>query len=595
MPSISESLDSIRKQGATSSAQTSAPSNIGSALDSIRATGKTEQATSGFAGIEGAGQKSPLSFSDRVILSFSDPATKREILADRFKFVQELPNGKLAVGNDINNIIPIDPEGLFNDVSGDLADVASIIPTIAGQIAGSIAGTPGGPAGIVAGGAAGAAAGEAVSKGIGKAIGVNKQDPGEVATDLVIAGSFGALGEGIGLGLKAAGPAMAKAGMKAFEAVVKRNPLKKEFGTNVLAKTLKIASNVDPDATKTVMRYGPDNVFSSFNANKSNIVKVADDVINDISKHRTELGIQLGKSIEKLGAIGSRRSIQAGAEVKSFLDDLIKNDLLTPDFKLNRNFITDGSDLTIFRKILAQLEVKPSTSGASATFKDLFSPKEVIGLRRQLSAKFDNLSANSARLVSKFRQSLSGQLDEFAKSTENLDFISANKKFAQFAQEMDKLKDAGFNLEKPSNVVSFIENFFKKSEVAKQSLQSIDSQTPLPILERIAKFAAAQEFQGANPNILRFGFVLALFGYNMQDLPGGKLGAVGLAILTGTPAGNKILLQAGQKLARGIPIKAAVPKSLQVTDQANTRRLLTALLSQTARPQQSDQQKDRRS
>lgn len=547
-----------------------------------------QQQAPGFFGtdpIPEAPQSSPLSFEDRVTLSFSDPATKREILADRFKFVQDLPNGKLAVGNNIKNMAPIDPEGLFNDVAGDLADIASIIPPIAGQIAGAAAGIPGGPPGVIAGGAAGAAVGELVSKGIGKGLGVNAQDAGEVATDVLISATFGALGEGIGLGLKAAGPLMAKAGAKAYQAVVNRNPLKKEFATNVLAKTLKMASNVDPDATRTVMKFGADDIFTKFNSTKSNVVRVADDVVEDITRHRAVLGNQLGTAIDNLGAAGKKRSIQAGAEVKGFLDELVNNDLLTPDFKLNRQFITDGSDMTIFKKVLSQLEVKPSISGATVTFKSNFTPREIVGLRRQLSAKFDNLSANSSRLVSKFRQGLSGKLDEFAKETGNLDFIAANQKFAQFAQEMDKLKSAGVNLDKPSNVASFIEGFFKKSEVAKAALNNIDSQTPLPILERITKFASAQEFQGASPNILRFGFILALFGYNMQELPGGKLGAVGLAILTGTPAGNRVLLKAGQRLTRGIPLRASLPKNLFGDPQA-ARRALTALLSQTARPRQ---------
>ncbi len=569
------------------SSQGQVTGSFGGRLDEfIGGQRQSQNIPSGFTGIEGAGsQASPLSFQERVILSFSDPETKRNILAERFKFVQDLPNGKLAVGNNIREMRPIDPEGLFNDVPGDLADIASIIPPIAGQITGGILGIPGGPAGVVAGGAVGAGLGELASKGIGRGLGVNEQNAQSVATDVLVSSAFGALGEGIGLGLKAAGPFIAKQGTRAVNAILKRNPLKRELGTSILAKTLKVASNVEPEATRVALKFGPDQIFNKFNSNSKNIVQVSREVVDDIFAHRTELGNQLGAAVTNLGKTANKQTIKAGDEVGRFLKELVDNDLLTPDFKLNKAFITDGSDLTIFGKIMKQLNVKPSKSGASITFKTDFSPKEIIGLKRQLAAKFDSLSSNSTRLVTKFRKGLSAKLDDFANKTQNTDFIVANKKFSQFADDMSNLKEAGFNFDKPSSVEAFITGFFKKSETAKAALSSIDSQTPLPILNRIQKFAAAQEFKGANPNILRFGFIMGLFGLSMAETPGGKLGAVALAILSGTPAGNRILLQAGQRVFRGIPLKASLPQNLLGGPQV-ARRTLTALLSQTARPKQ---------
>jgi len=150
-------------------------------------------------------QKSPLSFLDRIVLSTADDPGRKATLEKRFNFVQRLDNGKFAVGNSPNNLVPIDPEGVFNDVLGDLADVVGEIPVVAGQIvgtglgatAGSIVPGAGTGAGALLGAGLGAGAGEAVKIAAGRFAGVRKGDATSEAIDIGINTLFGAAGEGL--------------------------------------------------------------------------------------------------------------------------------------------------------------------------------------------------------------------------------------------------------------------------------------------------------------------------------------------------------------------------------------------------------------
>ena len=170
-------------------------------------------------------QPSPLDLGERIGLSFADDQGREKYLNDKFKFVQRLPNGKFAVGDTPDAIAPIDPEGMFNDILGDLADITAIIPTIAGQIAGGALGAITlNPAWIIAGGGIGAAIGEAVSRGIGKLAGVDIRTAGEQATDIAISGAFGAVGEGIGQAFKYAGRGLSNIAKRSLDKAVKSSP-----------------------------------------------------------------------------------------------------------------------------------------------------------------------------------------------------------------------------------------------------------------------------------------------------------------------------------------------------------------------------------
>ncbi len=79
---------------------------------------------------------------------------------------------------------------------GDLADMISGIPSLAGFIAGGLGGTAlGGPVGGIAGAGAGSAAGEGIRQVIGKALGVSEGfEPGKIATEGIVGTAAGLVG-----------------------------------------------------------------------------------------------------------------------------------------------------------------------------------------------------------------------------------------------------------------------------------------------------------------------------------------------------------------------------------------------------------------
>lgn len=526
--------------------------------------------------------RSPINTLERVAFAFGDDGGREKFLRDRFNIVERTPDGKFIAGNDEASLAPIDPEGMFNDVLGDVADLSNYIAPIAGQIMGASAGSAMGPAGTVVGGGLGAGAGEAVNKVIGKSLGVSEQTASEQATDIVISSVFGSLGEGIGMGLKAAAPVMAKNFFGMIKNLQKQSPHMAEAMNNVTAKTLRFLSNVDEGATKTVLKYGPDEVFNPVNENPQSIIQISKSVIDDIQTHRNDLGVKLGKSIQNIGPNISKPILNIGKEVSTLLDDMVDKGVLKPDLTLNKNFISEsGTDVAVMKQILGQLGVKPSKSGASIQFKNLISPKEAINFKRQLSSRFESLSPDTARILRNFRTGISSHLDDFANKTGNQDFISANKAFSDFAQAMDTLQGDGFNFDKQISVANFINGYFKKNPVAIKALEVVDKQTPLPIMENIEKFAAAQLFKNANPNFLRFGMIAPLLGFQSSSGIQDKTGWIATGLLLGTPAGNKVLMKAGFNMAKGMPFGKAMPKSLMSKIGGETAQKATvAALSQ---------------
>ena len=89
----------------------------------------------------GKPQSSPLSNVERLRLSFADNKGREKFLRQNFQIVEQLDNGKFAVGDNPNDVVPIDPSGFFNDVIGDLSDIVGEIPVIAGQIGGASLGS----------------------------------------------------------------------------------------------------------------------------------------------------------------------------------------------------------------------------------------------------------------------------------------------------------------------------------------------------------------------------------------------------------------------------------------------------------------------
>ena len=76
----------------------------------------------------------------RAKLSFAGtPDDKVRVLKEQFKFVEPQQDGNFLVGNDPRQMLPVNPEGVMNDLLGTVADNVNMIPSIAGQIAAGVA------------------------------------------------------------------------------------------------------------------------------------------------------------------------------------------------------------------------------------------------------------------------------------------------------------------------------------------------------------------------------------------------------------------------------------------------------------------------
>src|SRR3990167_1798998 len=159
---------------------------------------------SAMSGIESEFNSSPLSFSNRLALSFAGD-NKKEVLKRDYKFVEQLPNGKFAVGDDPRQLQAIDPEGIFNDVLGDLADVANWAAPMIASTSAAAAAIPadiatGNPLPSMMAAGRGMALGEAFNQAVGKKLGVNSNTPKEAGMDIARAGVGGFAGQGLGVG-----------------------------------------------------------------------------------------------------------------------------------------------------------------------------------------------------------------------------------------------------------------------------------------------------------------------------------------------------------------------------------------------------------
>ena len=150
-------------------------------------------------------QASAVNLLDRARLSFSagDPEGQRTFLESKFKIVQQDEGGRFFAGNTPQDLKPVDPEGFFGDVLGELVDKIDDAIVIGSQVGGSIIGAglgtgaapgPGTVGGAIVGGGAGAALGQGVVSAIGQTLGVRGKSLQEEATDAAISGAFGGAG-----------------------------------------------------------------------------------------------------------------------------------------------------------------------------------------------------------------------------------------------------------------------------------------------------------------------------------------------------------------------------------------------------------------
>lgn len=514
-------------------------------------------------------QQSPLSINDRLRLSFADEIGRENFLKDKFQFVERLPNGKYAVGNSPEEVMPIDPEGLFNDVLGDLADVVGEIPVIAGQIIGgglgAVAEIPTGPVPTtIIGGGAGAAGGELVKQLIGRGLGVRGQSALEEATDVAVTGAFGAAAEGLVLGTRALGKNIIVPKLtRMLDKTVNRSP----GHARGIARIFRVLANVPEDSTETAFKYGIERTLGDpFNMNPNSVVSIVDDVIKALDDTTRTLGDDVAKQSNKfIGKAGARKVNvnQAFKIAKRKAQDM---GILDDFGRINKRY-TNTRDIKPIKDLLSELGVEKRVG---KNFQYVAGNKElpigkVIKLSRAFGQKFEGTSGGLQNILYETFNGVDdfpgirGQLRILARQVGVDDYIRATDKYHRWTSTLDEVK--ALKGQNKDILERFIRGLERKSLVMKRTLQEVNASSKTKFLPKMEMWNAAQDFRSANPNILRFaaitGLLGSIFGFDSNQ---SRAATIGGAVLLGTPAGLRMLLRAGAKTGLGIRAGAQVPK-----------------------------------
>ena len=561
-------------------------------------------------------EESPISIVDRMRLSFADDAGREEELKKKFKFVAKVENGKYAVGDDPRSLTPIDPEGVFNDVLGDIADVVAEIPVIAGQIGGAAAGIPGGPGGVIAGGAAGSFAGEGVKKGIGKMLGVNKQDPMAVATDMAISAAFGAAGESLGqiagaVTKNVVSPALTKM----LDDIVTQRTLAGKNPTGAvkaLAKIVNIAAGVDEDATLIAGKYGFGKTFSKHNMDKATVGHIANDLVGSAAAKERELSQRVYTAGHELhGRTQGQRVVEVTEVYDRLTQDLKEIGLLESGNIMNRNSPLPGKGF--FRSLLQELSGKDALQvsepkmgrfgqvvGKRSNSQFLkpekkITVKQALQIRRAYSNAFDNLSPIEQSIAYRALngeangavKGLSHQLDTIAQKVKANNFLEANEAFNGFKNVEKALRSSGLSIKDPISANAFLQNVDSKLSLSLDAFKKLDDLLPTKVYDRALMWNAAQKFSSSNPNLLRFAMIGGILGAGSAFVGGGgpveRATKLGLGIALGSPSGLRTLLRLSEGAGRAATTGAIKGARFASTPGKVRQRADAATLSQLAR------------
>lgn len=565
--------------------------------------------------------KSPLSILERMKLSFADDKGRERYLRDKFNVVERLPNGKFAVGNNPNEVTPIDPEGMFNDVIGDIADVVSELPVIAGQIAGATGGATlgagaggiGAVPGGIAGGAAGAALGETARETIGHAMGVRESNLRDEAVNVAVAGTFGAAGEALIPASKFVGGVIKSKLTKALGeeaatiAAKQRIPIEETKIAQFTAKLMNIMSNVKEDSVKTAFKYGINNVDTKINNDPNTIIPL----VKKVMKHLDDTRFTLGKEVErqKKAFVAAANRAKQKVDVGELVDNLIKD---AKELKVITQFdtmnlpsnIPNKEDIHIVKTLLKSLGIlDPKTGmivrqiGKNGKTVLNISAKDAIDTIKVYGQRFDRASDNVQGLLHKFlglddslrTPGLRHRTRDLAGKLGLTRYSEALDDFGNFAGLRSQLKQ--LNPDNPAGIETFINNLenlptWSRKEVLQKLNKYVETtvgkgKEGTGFLADIEKWNAAQDFKRARPDILRFGFIAsaisAITGTPILTNPLLKYGG---ATLIGTPAGNKLMLKAMAKVSAGVKnLPRTVVGAKRIMDREKEKQLINALIS----------------
>lgn len=546
-------------------------------------------------------EKSTLSIQDRLVLSFADDIGKQEYLKKRYSLVERLPDGKFVVGDNVKNLQPIDPNGVFNDVVGDISDFAGEILPMAGQIlvataASTLAPATGGVSTIL-GGAAGAGAGESAKIVLGKLLGVRKGSFEDQLADAGMASVFGAGGEAFGQGLKLTAKGISKTTGKIFDALAKKQAVNNGLTVettpmvNGIAKTLKMVANIPEESTRMVFKHGVEKTLGSeFNMNPRSVLTLVDDLSKSLDEQTMVLGKQIEKSTDKLLSKNISR-VDVSDFYSNFRKELIDLNLLDDSGRVNKTALSSKNS-TAGRKILSELigENKllaeyPETSKMQIDIKTL------LKMQRSISDELDTMTPNMQKAVVNLLDGnvaqggkslgIRGSIKEIAKKTGSDDYVRSLDNYSTWLDLKNQV--SAFKGKDKSSVEYLIKGLANQTETVKASLEKLNALSKNKFLDKIQMWSAAQDFTSANPNFMRLGMLAGAAG---AAIPGrdntleSKALRFGAGFAVGTPLGLRTILRSGaatNKLIKGA-VKSSLPKL-----NPKAKKTLTALLSSVAK------------
>lgn len=541
--------------------------------------------------------KSPLSIGERLLFSFSDDAGKEDALNKKFNFVERLPNGKFAVGDTQDTIRPIDPEGIFNDMLGDAADIVGEIPVILGQgivtglgaTAGSIIPGAGTAGGAVLGAGAGSAAGQSLKALIGRAAGVRKENLAKEATDVALSGAFGAAGQGVvGLSSKlvqAGKGALTPMFTKAADKATANNPKVTKF----LGKLFRITAKVDEKATEVGGRQGYGKLFQPKYTSPTASANISDDVVKSVANHDKFLSGQVTKAEDALnGLTKGKRIVDIGDTFDALSDDLQRIGVLGTGNVVNPNSTAKGSSKLIrlmngmsqsTKKSIPTREGQRLSRFSRPTTK--LSTRETVRLKRQMQDMIEDVSPElqvalrkamgSFSEVGTKSASLSGKIGDIANALGDDGFAVANRNFAQFRMAQESVQKAsGLKLNNQTAVEKYMKRFVDLTDTEKSAFRTLDSITPEPLYDNVEMFSAAQKFANASPDLLRIGAVMAFMGFDSDDSASAKAKRLALGLAVTTPFGIKTILKGASKASGAV--KGVAKQSTKAKAKAGGRK-----------------------
>ncbi len=547
------------------------------------------------------GSKSPVSMLERMALSISDDPERE--LRERFSIVEQLPNGKFAVGNSEQDIRPVDPAGfLLTDLGGDIADVFRDLFVIGGQVLGGLGGTaagsavapgPGTAVGLIGGSAAGAAFAESIIQEVGVMLGVNERTAEERINEALISGGVGGVTGALPIAGKAIAPTVkgllkpaadllqpvvnksTVAFGRMLDRVLNRTPALRERLDKILPAAFSFMGR-DARAVKNVLRDpgGAAKVLSPANMNPNHSLLIASRVVRNTTATRNEFGKAVGDALgEAAKKTGGRRVVDASKEYAALTKDLRGLGLLLEGNVVNPHYIGQSADKAVFSNLLAQVgeprfitKIKlgvPGLPGPRVAGKRqrraFIRPQQSMTLdeaaiiRVQASNAFDGLSSRGQQIMTRFLRGDNGRggvanliantADEFGA----VNFAVANRRFATVADAMHDLKLAGSDSTNLKAMSDLSARFFKADPVTQSAMRRLDDVVPGEIVRNMTNFSSAQNFaQTTGFDVLRTTFLMGLLGVSLGDTAIEKAGVLGTAFLISSSQGQRIMLRRGQ-------------------------------------------------